>query len=57
VATALVIHSTSAAFLLASPSSTTTYDLATNAIAVALLTAEGALKKLEHWRTVLTVVR
>jgi hypothetical protein len=50
----LVAHSTlatilsiSCAFLLASPSSTTTCDLVADAIAVAFLIEEGTLKKLE----------
>jgi hypothetical protein len=59
-ATALVTHSTSAAFLstsctflLTSPSMATTYDLVVDAIKVTLLIAEGALKKLEHGCTTL----
>jgi hypothetical protein len=39
--------------ILASPSSATTYFLVADTIAVTSLTTEGALKKMEHWRTVL----
>jgi hypothetical protein len=59
-ATALVGHSasvtflsTSYAFLMASPSSATTYDLAVDAIMVTFLTVEATMKKLERWHTIL----